>query len=590
MSNGLKRRVRGLPAALAVVFIVGCGDSYGGSTHPNGGVPATVRVAPNPITVFVQDSLQLTAVVRDSDGAVLQNAPVTWSVEDQQVASVSQSGKLKGLQNGTTTVTATSTPASGQANVTVSTKPAGNAFHPNLISYLAGNDVDMARDVTFDASGNMVIVGNTYSGNFPVTPGAYDVTHATGFDPPADAFITKVAPTGSVLWSTYLGGPNYERAYAVEVDAQGFIYVGGRAGSGFPVTAGAFQTTFGGGSQQNFYGPQDAFVCKMQPNGTARVWCSYFGVGDDGIARDLDVDAQGNVYLVAWTTAGGFPASWFTNAFKPTKSAGEDVIVAKIKADGSQVLWATYLGSSGDDGGTPAVRVDPNGNVLVLFATTSNDLPTPGNGDGTYGGSGDQFLAKLSPDGSQLLYGTYLGGGGNEASETHGLAVDGQGNAFVGVSTSSSNLTFPGNPFQAQFGGGTSDAVVWKIGPTGTILAGTYYGGTGTEGIQGISTDAQGNAWVSATTRSSSVPTTVAGGVGGNGDVVGVKLSANLNQLLFAQRFGGSGNETARASWFGSGNQFAIVGETDSPNLPELNSLFPGPGGGDDAYVIRLVP
>lgn len=591
-------RIRPVVSLVSMVAaLAACGGSGGdgGGTNPTPTAPKTVTITPSPISLFVGDSLQLTAVVRDSNNNILANSTVTWGSGNGGTATVTAGGRIKGIAAGATQVTASASPASAQAAVTVSAKPAGNAFHPNLSTYIAGNDIELARDVTVDAQGNVIVVGNTYSDNFPVTPGAYDVTHATGFDPPADAFIMKISPGGALVASTFLGGPNYERIYGVETDAQGFIYVSGRAGASFPVTNGAFQTTFGGGSTANFYGPQDALVCKMQPDLSARVWCSYLGVGDDGISRDLTIDAQGNVYVVAWTTAGGFPAGWFTNAYQPTKGAGEDVLVAKIKNDGSQVLWATYLGASGDDGGTPAIRLDPNGNVIVLLQTTSPDLPTPGSGDHTYGGGAtDQYLAKLSPDGSQLLYGTYLGGNGGEASETHGLAVDGSGNAYVAVATSSTNLTFPSGNYQSQFGGGQMDGVLWKVGTNGAILAGTYYGGNALEGIQGVSTDANGDVYFSATTKSASVPTTVAGGgnANGQGDAVAVKMSSSLSQLLYAQRFGGSGDETARASWIGSNGAFVIVGQTDSNNFPLVNALQSQAGGSglDDAWLIRLIP
>ncbi len=574
----------------ALLTACGGGDS-GGGPGPIPGAPASVTVVPNPASVFVGDSIQLTAVVRDSAGRVISAPPsVGWNVVNGQFASVTGPGELHGLQAGATTITVTSSPASGQGNVVVNTKPAGNGYFPNLITYLGGNDVDMARDVTIDVSGNIIVAGGAYSSNFPTTPGAYDVTHASGFNPPSDAYVTKISAGGSLLWSTFIGGPQFERIYAVEVDAQGFVYVGGRAGSGFPVTPGAFQTTFGGGSTANFYGPQDAFVCKLKPDGSARVWCSYFGVGDDGINRDLAIDGQGNVYVVGWTTTGGFPASWFTNAYQPTKAAGFDVIVAKIKADGSQVLWATYLGGPGDDSGTPAIRVDGNGNVIVLFSTTSTNLPTPNGGQPSFGGQNDMFLAKLDPTGSQLLYGTYLGGNGGEASETHGLAVDLQGNAIVAVATNSTNLATTPGAFQGQYGGGSFDAVVWKVSPTGAILANTYYGGSALEGVQGVSTDGQGNIYFSGVTKSNSLPLTVPGSPAGAGDIIAVKLSSDLTQLLYAERFGGSGEDVGRASWVGPQNQFVVVGQTDSPDLPVVNALFPTLGGLDDAFVIRLIP
>lgn len=581
-----------LVVVLCALIAASCsGDDNGtGVPNPTVVVAASVTISPSAVALIVPDSVQLTAVVRDGNGIVMPNATVSWSVGNSQTASVSANGMLRALQAGGTTVTAASAPASGQVNVTIGSPTSNAPYRPNLMTYLGGNDSDMPRDVTVDASGNVVVVGNAASTNFPVTAGAYDQTRDSGFNPPSDAFISTFTPGGTLLWSTYLGGPGYERAYSVETDAQGFVYVGGRAGAGFPVTAGAFQTTFGGGSTSNFYGPQDAFVCKLLPNGSARVWCSYFGVGDDGIARDLAIDAQGNVYVVAWTNTGGFPAAWFTNAYQRTKAAGFDVVVAKIKADGSQVLWATYLGGAGDDSGTPAIRVDPSGNVLVLFATTSTNLPTPNGADATLGGAGDQFLAKLSPDGSTLLYGTYIGGNGLEASETHGLAVDPQGNAVVVVATSSTNLATTPGAYQSQYGGGPFDVGIWKVSPTGQFLAVSYYGGAASDAIQGVSTDAQGSIFFSATTESANIPLTVPRGVGGGEDVVAVKLSGDATRLMFAQRFGGSGDDVARASWFGPLNQFVLVGQTDSPNFPLLNAPFTRVGGSLDAFVVRLIP
>lgn len=585
-------RVSVIPS-LALALTAACSDSVAriGSPQTNVGVAATVTVQPNPVSLVVSDSVQLSATVRDVNGAVLANAPVSWSVGNAQTASVSGAGLLQARAAGTTVVTATSTPASGQAAVTVTAPQNGPPFRADLVTYLGGTLSDMPRDVTVDAGGNVLVVGNTESLNFPTTPGVISNSRQSGFDPPSDAFLTSISPAGAVRWSTYLGGPNYERAYAVEVDAQGFVYVGGRAGAGFPVTAGAFQTQFAGGSTSNFYGPQDAFVCKLRPDGTARVWCSYFGVGDDGIARDLDIDAQGNVYLVAWTQNGGFPAAWFTNAFKPTKSAGLDIVVAKVKADGSQVLWATYLGGAGDDAGTPAIRVDKDGNVLVLFQTTSAGLPTPNGADNSLSGVNDQFLAKLSADGSQLLYGTYVGGNGTEASETHGLAVDPQGNGIVAVATTSTDLPTLAGAAQRQNAGGGSDVGVWKVSPTGKFLAVTYFGGGGSDAVQGVATDPSSNVFLSVTTDSPTIPLTVAGGAGGGDDVVAVKLSSDLSQRVYAQRFGGSANDIARASWVGPQGQFVLVGQTTSTNFPVFRAPFAtAPGGSLDGFLIRVVP
>ena len=116
-------------------------------------------------------------------------------------------------------------------------------------------------------------------------------------------YVAKLDPQGNLVWSTFIGGPNYDRAYAVEVDAQGFVYVAGRAGDQFPVTAGVFQPNFNGSPDILPYGPQDGFLCKLRPNGSAIIWCSYFGTDDNKMIRDIDLDAQGNIYLAVRSLA-----------------------------------------------------------------------------------------------------------------------------------------------------------------------------------------------------------------------------------------------------------------------------------------------
>src|SRR4030095_6219416 len=118
--------------------------------------------------------------------------------------------------------------------------------------------------------------------------------------------VMKLRPNGQVIWAGLLGGPGHDRAYAVEVDAQGSIYIAGRAGTAFPVTAGAFQTTFMGGSTP-LYGTQDGFVCKIAGDASRVIFCSYFGASDERIVRDIAVDQSGNMYLASGYTSGTYP-------------------------------------------------------------------------------------------------------------------------------------------------------------------------------------------------------------------------------------------------------------------------------------------
>jgi hypothetical protein len=387
-----------------------------------------------------------------------------------------------------------------------------------------------------------------------------------------------------------VGGINYERAYAVEVDPQGYIILAGRAGAGLPATVGTFQPTFAGGTvSTGAYGPQDGFICKLTPTGSSIVWCSYFGVADYLIIRDMAVDANGDIYVASGTTLGGFPQSWFTNAVQPTKNAAGDAIVAKLKGDGTQVLWATYLGGSGDEGTTPSIRVDGQGNVVVAFSTTSTDMAVPNAADPSHNGARDFYLAKLSPDGSTLVYATYVGGSGMEVTETHGLWVDANGNAIVSGYTDSPNFPTTPGAFQTN-PGGNGDMFVAKYSPTGQRLAASYYGGAALEGIQGVSTDAQGNIYLSGNTNGAVVTTVPPRGPGGATDLLALKFSSDLSQLLYGARVGGTGDDVARASVVSAGGTWYIVGQTDSDNWPVVNALQASHSSQDDALIFTLVP
>src|SRR6185369_3493819 len=163
------------------------------------------------------------------------------------------------------------------------------------------------------------------------------------------------------------------------------------------------------------------------------LWSTYLGSDGRDFIRDLALDAAGNVYV--GVSAVTRPHPYITaGAFQTTLRGPSGGVVAKIAANGASVVWASYFGGSGDDGGTPSIRVDSAGRVYYLTHTKSSDAPTTANAfKRTFsGGTGtDLMLAKISSDGSQLLYSTYFGGSGADFTETHGLAIDAAGNAYL---------------------------------------------------------------------------------------------------------------------------------------------------------------
>ena len=459
-----------------------------------------------------------------------------------------------------------------------------------FVTYLGGDSFEQARDVVVDRDGNTIIVGGTQSPSFPTTPGAYDTTFDNsggmlGSGGPMDVFVTKLSPTGSLVWSTLIGGPNYDRAYAVEVDAAGDIYIAGRAGAGFPTTPGVLQSTFGGDVMVNaLYGPQDGFIAKLSKDGATLLWSTYFGSDDREIIRDIDLDATG-IYVGVGELMRSHPHVT-SGAFDTSHGAQSDEVVAKVLLDGTAVVWATYFGGNGQDG-VPTVRVGIDGSVYLIASTTSTDLPTtPGALQRIHAGGEDFFVAKLAPDGASLVYCTYVGGNGTDAHETHHAVVNAQGEVIVGFYSTSTNLVTTTGAVKATPTGG-ADGYVARISASGsTLVAATYIGGNGGEDVQGLATDAMGRIYVGGTTSSTNMPTT-AGAYqatpSANGNAFVAELSSDMTSIVYLTYLGGGADDQQRSLAIDSAGNVVTVGQTASAQLATTAGAAQGSYGGGTA-------
>src|SRR5258708_4792716 len=200
------------------------------------------------------------------------------------------------------------------------------------------------------------------------------------------------------------------------------------------------------------------------------------------------------------------------NPLQPANGGSINAFAAKINAAGSALVYSTYLGGSGADYGY-GIAVDSAGNAYITGNTNSTNFPTMNALQATYGGGyDDAFVAKISPNGSALLYSTYLGGSGRD--EAGGIAVDGAGNAYVTGFTYSANFPVTAGAFQTVCNGGSNcyslyDAFVSKLNPVGSALVySTFLGGTNNDAGAGIAVDSAGNAYVTGGTHSTDFPTT----------------------------------------------------------------------------------
>jgi hypothetical protein len=383
--------------------------------------------------------------------------------------------------------------ASGERNLFV-TKLNSTGSALVYSTYLGGSSGEVGSGLALDATGNVYVTGVTQSPDFPITQGAFQATCSGGC-----VFVTKLDRTGSTLaYSTYLGRGSASSGIAI--DATGNAYMTGIAVStDFPITQDAFQTSCSNSC---------TFVTKLDSTGSGLVYSTFFGGAQ---AAAIAVDTVGNAYL---TGLAGPDLPTTPGAFQPqcaycglTDGAG-DGFVSKLNADGSALVYSTYLGGGDLDGGSGIV-VDGAGNAFVTGETLSLNFPTtPGAFQTTCGGCAtrisDAFVTKLNSSGSALIYSTYLGGSNQDWGT--GIAIDAAGNAYVTGVTESSD--FPTTP-SAMKTSCTGCAFVAKVNPDGTtLLYSTELGGSKGEGGASIATDASGNAYVTGCTASPDFPTT----------------------------------------------------------------------------------
>jgi hypothetical protein len=265
--------------------------------------------------------------------------------------------------------------------------PAGSA--PLVYStYLGGSSEDIGFAIAVDGTASAYVTGSTRSIDFPTTVGAFDTSHNGN----ADAFVTKLTTAGSaLLYSTYLGGSDFDSGRALAVDTFANAYVTGETQStDFPTTPGAFDPTYNGGFN-------DAYVTKLNSAGSAPlVYSTYLGGSDIDSGFGIAVDGAGSAYVTGFTGSTDFPTT--PGAFDTTYNGGvADAYVTGLNAAGSApLLDSTYLGGSAGDIGA-AIAVDSAGSAYVTGSTSSNDFPTTvGAFDTTYnGGFSDAFVTKL---------------------------------------------------------------------------------------------------------------------------------------------------------------------------------------------------
>src|SRR5208337_3331284 len=218
----------------------------------------------------------------------------------------------------------------------------------------------------------------------------------------------------------------------------------------------------------------------------------------------IAVDSSGNAYVTGQTNSSDFPTT--TGAVQTSLAGTYNAFVTKLNPSGSALVYSTYIGGNGWDGGSD-IAVDSSGDAYVTGFTDSSNFPTTAGAlQSSLAGVENAFVTKLNPTGSALVYSTYLGGSFFDSS--YAIAVDSSGNAYVAGSTESGNFPTTAGAFQTSLVG-YANAFVTKLNPAGSgLVYSTYLGGSYADEGLVIAVDSSGNAYVTGDTGSSDFPTT----------------------------------------------------------------------------------
>ncbi|MBS5955558.1 MAG: SBBP repeat-containing protein [Clostridiales bacterium] len=534
-----------------------------------------------------------------------------WEGVDLEVTAIKDGMKMNWLMNKSDRVSSIRLHWAGAENLELDT--AGNL----LVHHALGTLTDLAPIAYQEIDGIRIPVNCAYR--------LYD-KFEYGFELTGD-YSTEVPLVIDPIfqYATYLGGSLIQIGESIAADDQGHAYVTGRTlSNNFPVTPGAFQTTSTGSS---------VFVTKFASDGETLIYSTYLGGNLTDHAYSISLDSQYCAYVTGSTDSTNFPVT--PGAFQTTPGP---IFITKIAPDGGSLVYSSFLGNGSGDAGF-GIAVDAQGSAYITGRTGSTVLPsTPGAFQTTLPSttSSSGFITKFSPDGSSLIYSTYLGGSNTDVS--NGIAIDTQGHAYVTGTASSTDFPVTPGAFQTSFinnavfvtklssdggslvystflaGNGNDESrkiavdtlncasvigftsstdfpvtpnafqvtpgpsFVSKLSPTADSLIGsTYFDGDKIDISQDIKTDLQGHIYITGTTGSPSFPTTpnvLPSALNGFTDSFVSIFSADLTHLIVSYYLGGSSNEGGISIAVGSDGAVYTTGQTVSSNFPVTPGAF----------------
>ncbi len=360
---------------------------------------------------------------------------------------------------------------------------------------IGGSTLQYGTGIVVDGEGNVFVTGVTSSADFPVTPGAFQTTLPTSN---RHGFVLKLNAAGNALvYSTFIGGNWPDSPAAIAIDASGNAYITGSTESTtFPVTPGAFQSSLAPPTMG--ISVTNAFVTKLNSNGTALVYSTYLGGGSTDSGNGIAVDSDGNAYVAGSTSSSNFPV---TNGAFQKVGGGNNGFATKMNPTGSSLVYSTFL-NAGNGSFASGIAVDSAGSAYVAGTGSAALLGTP-----TLYGRGGIFVAKLNPAGSTLSYLTSVGG--SDTQQSTGIALDSSNNVYVIGSSDATDFPLL-SPVQTAGPSATDGfpvGVVFKLDPSGSLAYSTYFGSDYDLPIA-IAVDPNSNAYITGSATSALFPVT----------------------------------------------------------------------------------
>jgi hypothetical protein len=448
----------------------------------------------------------------------------------------------------------------------------------------------------------------------------------------------------TLMFSTYSGATTNNFGYTATFDSKGFLYSGSTAFGtqsgthGYPITPGAYQTTWGGGvggaGNNNNWGV-DIAISKYDTTGTFMVYSTLIGGSGDEMPHSLIVNQNDELFIYGTAGSSNYPTT--ANAFQPNFAGGNDanmvnglgvrfnngcdIVISRLSSDGSQLLASTFIGGSANDGINWAgdtkynyadevrgeIIIDKNNNIYVASTTQSSNFPTSGNAfQQNYGGGiQDGCIFKMDNNLTTMLWSSFLGGSSSDA--VYALALDYNDDVYVCGGTNSANFPTSSGVIQQTYQGGRTDGFVTHIHKDGNqIINSTFYGSSAYDQVYFVDVDRQNNVYVFGQTEApgNTFIFNASYATPNSGQFVS-KLTPDLSSLVWSTVFGtGSGgpnispaafmvdvcNKIYLSGWGGNTNNLASLNNNAgfTSGMEVTPDAFQSSTNGSDFYLMVL--